>query len=56
MVETEAGWDGRSAAFGWPPPSGNLLGFLDAFKAVLAVANRWFGDRAVSLTRCKDFA
>jgi hypothetical protein len=34
----------------------NLVGFLDAFKAVLAVANRSFGALAASLTPCKDFA
>jgi hypothetical protein len=34
----------------------NLLGFRDAFKAAKAVANRWFAGRAVSLTRCEDFA
>jgi hypothetical protein len=32
------------------------MGFLDAFKAIPAVANRWLRDPALSLTRCEDFA
>jgi len=34
----------------------NLMGFLDAFKAVLAVRTGLAGAKVPSLTHCEDFA
>jgi hypothetical protein len=36
--------------------SGNLMGFLDAFKAVPRPRTTSAGTKAPSLTRCEDFA
>jgi hypothetical protein len=34
----------------------NLMGFLDAFKAILAFQTTCAGPKAPSLTHCEDFA
>src|SRR3954466_9215094 len=39
-----------------PADFGNLLGFLDAFKAVLALRRGQKGQLLASLTHCEDFA
>jgi hypothetical protein len=45
-----AGLDGVHANLG------NLIGFLDAFKAIPPFRTTWAGAKAPSLTRCEEFA